>query len=327
MTMLEATAVAAVAAVLAALVVAALARRGRDEFAGLLQTQSVRLDRLADSVGRQAAEDRELAEGLAGARNALELMRARAEERMRSEEAGWNAIRRLEAVLAGGSGRGSAGENLVGEVLSDLPPGMLVSDFRVNGRVVEFALVLPDGLRLPVDSKWTGWRELDALDSEADPSTRARLCREIERQVSIRAREVAGYLDPATTTPFAVACIPDAVYAVCRKAHADAFTRGVVLVPYSTALPVLLSLFMLATRHGGADDMGACLAQLEGLVGGMEATLENKAVRAGTMLQNATEEWRSQLSRIRAVLARGREADVEHGPGLRAAQAAAENAG
>lgn len=327
MTMLEATAVAAVAAVLAALVVATLARRGRDEFAGLLQTQSVRLDRLADSVGRQAAEDRELAEGLAGARNALELMRARAEERMRSEEAGWNAIRRLEAVLAGGSGRGSAGENLVGEVLSDLPPGMLLSDFRVNGRVVEFALVLPDGLRLPVDSKWTGWRELDALDSEADPSTRARLCREIERQVSIRAREVAGYLDPATTTPFAVACIPDAVYAVCRKAHADAFTRGVVLVPYSTALPVLLSLFMLATRHGGADDMGACLAQLEGLVGGMEATLENKAVRAGTMLQNATEEWRSQLSRIRAVLARGREADVEHGPGLRAAQAAAENVG
>jgi hypothetical protein len=328
MTMLEVAAVAVLAALLAALVVAAVLHRGRDEVSGLLQSQAVRLDRLAESVGRQALEDREVAEGLADAREALELMRARAEERMRSEEAGWDAIRSLEAVLAGGSSRGRAGENVLGEVLSALPAGMLVSDFRVGGRVVEFALVLPDGRRLPIDSKWTGWREVEALDGEADPARRAALCREIERQVAARAREVAGYLDPVATTPFAVAAVPDPVYAACRKAHVEAFSRGVVLVPYSTALPVLLSLFVLAARHGRAGDMEACLAEIDGVLAAMEATLENKAVRAGTMLHNATEEWRSHLGRARTALARGRGMTVDPPaePVLRAVDGAGERA-
>ena len=69
-----------------------------------------------------------------------------------------------------------------------------------------------------------------------------------------RAREVAAYLEPNLTTPFAVACVPDAAYAACRRAHGEAFGRGVVLVPYSTALPVMLALYALAARHGGAAD-------------------------------------------------------------------------
>ena len=49
---------------------------------------------------------------------------------------------------------------------------MLTSDFRVNGKVVEFGLVLPDGRRLPIDSKWTALAELEALDAATDPVVR-----------------------------------------------------------------------------------------------------------------------------------------------------------
>jgi hypothetical protein len=218
----------------------------------------------------------------------------------------WEAVRRLETVLAGGGARGRAGENLLDEALSSLPPGMLARDFAVNGRRVEFALVLPDGRRMPVDSKWTAVRDLEALDAEEDPTGREALSRRIEDEVTRRAREVAGYLDPAATTPFAVACVPDAAFAVCRRAHADAFARGVVLAPYSTALPLLLSLYAMAARYGAGGDVQACLAELESVLGAMEHTLEHKVARAAAMLRTATEEWRGQVGRARVTVARGR---------------------
>jgi hypothetical protein len=262
--------------------------------------------RIADAVSRQGADERELRGDLTRVREALEGLRVGAEARARAEEPVWEAVRRLEAVLAGGGARGRAGENLLEDSLSMLPPGMLVRDFAVGGRRVEFALVLPNGRRLPVDSKWTAVRELEALEDEEDPDARVALCRRIEDEVARRAREVAGYLDPDATTPFAVACVPDAAFAVCRKAHADAYARGVVLAPYSTALPLLLSLYAVASRYGSGGDVQACLAELESSLAAMEQTLENKVVRAAAMLRSASDEWRLQVGRARATLHRGR---------------------
>jgi len=289
---------------------------GRD-VAAVVDAHGVRIERLADALGRQSLDDQAVRDGLVRVRAALEEMRLQAEERRLSEERGWEAIRRLESVLVGGSARGKAGENVLEEALGQLPAGMVVRDFRVNGRVVEFALILPDGRRLPVDSKWTAVPLLEALDGEEDPGAREGLARRVEDEVVRRAREVAGYLEASLTTPFAVACVPDAAYAACRRAHADAFGRGVVLAPYSTALPVLLSLYALAARHGGAADAQACLAELDGLVEAMELTLENKVARATTMLQNAADEWRTSLGRARGSLARGRGATAppEEAPG------------
>lgn len=262
--------------------------------------------RIADGVARQGADDREIRGDLSRVRETLEGLRAGAEARARAEEPLWDAVRRLEAVLAGGGARGRAGENLLDEALSTLPAAMLVRDFQVNGRRVEFALVLPDGRRMPVDSKWTSVRDLEALHGEEDVERREALCRRIEDEVVRRAREVAGYVDPAVTTPFAVACVPDAAFGACRRAHGDAFARGVILVPYSTALPVLLSLFALAARYGSAGDVQASLAELEAVLAAMEQTLENKVSRAAAMLRTASEEWRTQVGRARATVARGR---------------------
>jgi hypothetical protein len=170
--------------------------------------------------------------------------------------------------------------------------------------------MLPDGRRLPVDSKWTALAEIEALEAATDPSQREALAREVEKQVTLRAREVAQYLDPALTAPVAVAAIPDAAYAVLRRAHADAFGRGVVIVPYSTALPVLLFLYSLAGRFGDAGDARACLAEVAVLIDAIEGVLENKIAKAGTMISNGSEEMRSCLGKARASVARGRTPEV-----------------
>src|SRR5204862_3432961 len=124
-------------------------------------------------------------------------LRIRDEERRGREVEHAEVVRRLSTVLAGGSSKGRAGENVLREHLAELPPAMLVSDFRVNGKVVEYGLLLPDGRRLPIDSKWSAMRELEALERATDPAQRDLLAREVERVVAGRAREVAAYLDPA----------------------------------------------------------------------------------------------------------------------------------
>jgi DNA recombination protein RmuC len=273
-----------------------------------LDVQSAELRRIADGASSREAAAEHLLADMAGARRALEALSLREEERRERDRESWEVVRRLSNVLAGSASKGRAGENVLREHLGQLPPGMLVTDLRVNGRVVEFGLLLPDGRRLPVDSKWSAVAEIEALEACSDPQERESLSRDIERLVTARAREVAGYLDPSLTCPVAVAAVPDAAYAVLRRAHADAFARGVVIVPYSTALPVLLFLYSLAHRFGDADDARTALEEVSTVLDAMQAVIENKIVRAGTMVTNGVDELRSSLGKARGSIARGRTA-------------------
>jgi DNA anti-recombination protein RmuC len=267
---------------------------------------SAEVRRLADAGSVRDGDAAALREEVAGARRTLEQLRTGEAERRERERESWEVVRRLSTVLAGGSSKGRAGENVLRQHLAELPPGMLVTDFRVNGKVVEFGLLLPDGRRLPVDSKWSAIAELEALEAARDPVERDARARDVERIVAGRAREVAQYLDPALTSPVAVAAIPDAAYAALRRAHADAFARGVVIVPYSTALPVLLFLYSLVHRLGDAGDARSALGEVAALLDAIEEIVENKVARAGRMIANGADELRSQLGKARGSVARGR---------------------
>src|SRR5436189_2502999 len=126
---------------------------------GKLDAQAAELRRLADAARAQDGEDARLRQEIRAARQAVEALRIRDEERRGREVEHAEVVRRLSTVLAGGSSKGRAGENVLREHLGELPPAMLVSDFRVNGKVVEYGLLLPDGRRLPIDPKWPAVRE------------------------------------------------------------------------------------------------------------------------------------------------------------------------
>lgn len=271
---------------------------------GRLEAQSAELRRIADAAAGRDLSAEQLREGLEGARRALNEIQVREEERRAAETEHREVIRRLSTVLAGGAAKGRAGENVLREHLAELPPGMLATDFRVGGKVVEFGLLLPDGRRLPIDSKWTGLAELEALEAADEPVEVEAAARAVEKAVTLRAREVAQYLDPAVTAPIAVAAIPDAAYAVLKRAHADAYAKGVVIVPYASALPIVLFLYSLVQRFGDAADVQASLAEVAGLLDAMENVVENKFARAGTMITNGADEFRSQLGKARGSIAR-----------------------
>jgi hypothetical protein len=307
--------VACVCGLLAGMAVVAWRRPGGDVAALALrqqmEVQSAELRRIGDLALQRDLAGEQLRQGMEGARRALEELRTREEERRGTDAEQREVVRRLATVLAGGAAKGRPGEHVLREHLSALPPSMLTSDFRVGGRVVEFGLVLPDGRRLPVDSKWTALAELEALEAATDAVERDACARAVEKAVLTRAKEVAQYLDPAVTAPLAVCAIPDAAYAVLRRAHADAYTKGVLIVPYSSALPIVLFLFSLVQRYGDAADVHASLAEIAGVLDTLEGIVENRVARAATILTNGADEFRSQLGKARGSVARARASGVD----------------
>ena len=206
--------------------------------------------------------------------------------------------------MAGAKGRGSAGEFIVGEALKLLPPTMLERDFKVGGKTVEFALVLPNSKRLPLDSKWPAADLLEKLDKENDCTAQQRLISEIERTVLAKAAEVAKYRNPAVTTDIGIAAVPDAAYRACRKAHSQAYEEySVLVVPYSMVAPYVLALYNIHLKYGHAIELSNLqqyLSVIEQEAKNIDTDLENRVKEAGTRVNNAYESIKNALARIRA---------------------------
>jgi hypothetical protein len=155
-----------------------------------------------------------------------------------------------------------------------------------------------------MDSKWVSSGALEQLaEPGLDAPRRSQLTAQVEREVERRVREVSQYIDPATTSPFALAVIPDAAYDVCRGAIVGAHKRHVMVVGYAMALPYLLTLYQLHLQFARTVDMEklqSALIDVERHLDTLEGILENKLQRAVTMLQNAYGEGKQVSARIRA---------------------------
>ena len=260
--------------------------------------------RLESGGQTQESQAAELRERLTQTQSVVEGLRSALSARQPVEDEARASLRRLESVIAGSSTRGAAGENILEEALRHLPPEMLQRNVWVGGKVVELALRLPGGKLLPIDSKWVSSGALEQLaEPGLDAPRRSQLTGQVEREVERRVREVSQYIDPSTTSPFALAVIPDAAYDVCRGAIVGAHNRHVMVVGYTMALPYLLTLYQLHLQFARTVDMEklqSALIDVERHLDTLESILENKLQRAVTMLQNAYGEGKQVSARIRA---------------------------
>src|SRR5438270_9788426 len=130
------------------------------------------------TLGGQAQDQRagELRSQLALTQTAFESFRSVLSARQQVEDEARQSLRRLEAIIAGSSTRGAAGENILDEAIRHLPPDMIQRSAWINGKVVEFALRLPGGKLLAIDSKWTSSQALEALSApDLDPQRATQL--------------------------------------------------------------------------------------------------------------------------------------------------------
>lgn len=214
-------------------------------------------------------------------------------------------LRRVDGIVAGTSKKGIFGEEILRETFKKLPPEMIERNFSVGGRVVEFALVLPNQKRIPIDSKWPAGDLILRLEKERDSEKRKEIINQIEKETIKRIKEVKQYIDPDVTWSQAIAAIPDSVYSVCSEAHLKAREADVILMPYSMVLPLILYMYRLHLQYAlsvDAEKLRSHLISISKNLDGMEEILENKISKGTTMLSNAYLEYKKMISRIRASL-------------------------
>jgi DNA recombination protein RmuC len=236
---------------------------------------------------------------LATAQRELAEVKALEQSRARQLDRATDSLRRLETIVAGSGSRGAAGESILWRALSQLPPDLLETNAPFGGRVVEYALRLPGGRLLPIDCKWTSAGSLERLETTDDAIERRRLLDQVARDVRTRIREMARYLDPERTLSLAVLAVPDAVHAATLETHAEGWRNGVLVVPWSLALPFLLGLYRLAVRHGAVPETGEMRAGLERLTESLrrlDETVEGRLSRALVQLANARDDLRGELA-------------------------------
>jgi DNA recombination protein RmuC len=255
-----------------------------------------------DAIASLAGATQDLQGRLALAQRALAEVKAFEQARGSQLDRATDSLRRLELVVAGSGSRGTAGENVLSRALAQLPPDLLEANAAFGGRVVEYALRLPGGRLLPIDSKWTGVAELLRLETTDDPDERRRLREQLAREVRLRAREMAKYLDPERTLTLAVLAVPDAVHAEVPEVRAEGWREGVLVVPYSLVLPFALSLYRLAVRFAPAPDLeetAARLARLDELLRRLDDEVEGRLSRALVQAANARDALRGDLAEAR----------------------------
>jgi DNA recombination protein RmuC len=233
------------------------------------------------------------------------------EGRARQMDQAATSLKRLEAVVAGSQARGAAGENILARSLSQLPPDLLEVNVSFGAKIVEYALRLPGGKLLPIDSKWTSAASLERLSSTEDPQEQKRLSEQVGRDIRSRIREMVKYLDPERTLSMALLAVPDAVYTAAPEAHGEGYREGVLVVPYSLALPYVLSIYRLALRFGSAldaDQLASRLHSLEDLLRRIEEDVEGRLSRGLVQIANARDAIRENLADARRASARVLEA-------------------
>lgn len=214
-------------------------------------------------------------------------------------------IRRIANKLIGSRDVGEAGENLLAEAFSFFPPGWIERDYRVGGKVVEFALVLPNQKRLPIDSKFPKAQLLEQLGQETNLQRQLEIISQIEDAVLSKAQEAAKYIDPSRTIHLAIAAVPDAAYSVCRKVHYQAIGSDVLVISYSIALPVVLALYKFQLQYATTVDqqnLENYLKNIDSCLKTIEENLENRIKDAGSRISNAYNECMAQVGSIRASL-------------------------
>ena len=283
---------------------------------GQLQNELARLGRNQEELrqdiqrGREASilQLSETAKGLHGeigqAQKALAEVKALEQGRARQLEQASDSLKRLEAVVAGSATRGTAGENILARALAQLPPDLLEINVAFGSRIVEYALRLPGGRFLPIDSKWTSVAILERLDTVAEdqPQERKRLLDLVVRDLRGKIRDMTKYLDPERTLSLGLLAVPDAVYVAAPEAHGEGYREGVLVVPYSLALPYVLALYRLTVRFGCAvdtDQLASRLRQLEEILRRSADQVESRLSRGLVQVENARDALRDNLLEAR----------------------------
>lgn len=147
---------------------------------------------------------------------------------------------RHESILSGAQSKGALGEQLMEERLANLPHEWYDRNVSFPGGTAEFALRVPNGRWIPIDSQWTATDLLVKIGQATDHSKRNSFRIQTHQAVSIRARNAMRYLNEESTLGFCIVAVPDPVFDLCVDMQANLTSYNIVLISYSLLIPYIL---------------------------------------------------------------------------------------
>lgn len=197
-----------------------------------------------------------------------------------------NNVQSIKNTLSGIGTKGKAGENLVELALSKLPTEWVVKNFNVGNKVVEFGINLPNGKILPIDSKWTACEILNTDDTEVVKN-------KVTSILKIRAKEMKKYLDPSVTYHIGIIAVPDSLQGSIADAQSELLNDNIAIIPYGFLLP-----YVLLVYNYTKDAKEIRGDEIVKSANSVQEIMEGKLSRAITMITNARDETRIELSKI-----------------------------
>lgn len=209
----------------------------------------------------------------------------------------------IESVMRGSKSKGMAGENIIREILKIFPPDAMAYNAKVGSKVVEFGLKLPDGRIVPIDSKIVAADELAELAESDNEDVKLKIIPRIEQAVLRKSREVSEYISPPVTYEWAIMAVPDALHYLLKDSIMRAYREHhVIIIPYGMTVPYLLTFLDLHRKHSTHLDeerVKAFLIDLSHSLSKMDEILDNKVAKGNVMIQNAYNEYKQIVSKIR----------------------------
>ncbi len=199
-------------------------------------------------------------------------------------------IQRLSRILSGRRS-GEAMERALEEALSALPQDWILRDVALGPGRVEFALRLPGGYLVPVDSKFV------TPGAETSP-------RELKQRIKSRIEEVRKYLGDPRTLGFGLAVVPEEAYALARALASSLAQQALVVVSQRELLPVLTTLYLLARHLGLSEDLKETRKELLQAQEALQRAQQALAKQQNALVQlgNRKEEVWRELSLIERIL-------------------------
>ena len=242
---------------------------------------------------------------LSNAKTGLAILQTHLDARQNLDLKTADSIKHVEMIIAGTQTKGAAGENILEVVFSQLPPEWQKRGFKVKNQPVEFALKLPNGLVLPIDSKWGTTDLVEEFLTTDDPKRQQEIKKDIERKVRDKAKEVKKYISPGVTVNFGIAAVPDNVYDLSSGILAELFLQNVVLLSYSMVVPYLLLVFQTTLASSGDIDLHKLNENIQSAkssISSLQEELEGRLSDAITKLNKSKSEMTATINKLNTSL-------------------------
>jgi len=172
--------------------------------------------------------------------------------------------RTIHSILIGSYSKGKSGEQVLRQMMGELArAGLVESSVPFGTKVVEYAVKFDDGKMLAIDSKIVATAELDQLHGdEISEGERNEIANQLVSRIRGKIDEVAAYIDPGRTVPFAVMAIPDSMIEYGTSLIGEASRRNVIILGYSSVPPLIEYFYKVHSAYTVQQDAEAIYESL-----------------------------------------------------------------